>query len=93
MVTNENNDVTFSDGLHVWNNYGLKESDGYYFYNSCSITKEYLHGIYLREVLLPSDDAEFQLCYNEHTGEYKANKIILGKRYLLSDMNTHILFV
>jgi hypothetical protein len=43
---------------------------------------------WLREVFLPKDDPNFKMVKDPEGDKYRANSFILGKRYLLFDMNT-----
>ena len=59
---------------------------GLYFCDIKNILEFLDKGIYLREITLPNKDPEFKIlkCDNK----YRANMIILGKKYSLSDVST-----
>lgn len=60
-------------------------SNRLYFTDSANIHKFYDKGIYLREIYLPFDHCDFFMI-KEGNGFY-ANKIILGFRYILTDLD------
>ena len=59
---------------------------GLYFSDAEHIFAFLSFGIYLREIMLPIDDPEFKMISDEN--KYRANKIILGKRYELASVET-----
>ena len=88
------NGFQYSDGLNV-----LKEkfnddpnksccAGGLYFTNGENIFKFLNYGIYLRDVILPSDDPDFQKIKDPEGDKWRANMIILEKRYDLSNVDT-----
>ena len=60
---------------------------GFYFTTIDHINQFYRYGIYLREVILPADDPELKVV--KHGIFYRANKVILGKKYSLLDITTY----
>lgn len=57
-------------------------------------TKEHIHefydwGIHIREIELPMGDSDFQMMRDPAGNQYRANKIILGKKYSLLDFATY----
>ena len=96
-ITNENeyhNDHQYQTGLNVLNkkfNDDAKKScspGGLYFTDIKNIFKFLNHGIYLREITLPTDDPEFMMIQDPDGDKWRANKIILGKRWSLCDPET-----
>jgi len=95
-ITNEKENhhgFQYYDGLNV-----LKEkfnddpkascvAGGFYFTDVENIFEFLGYGIYLREVTLPTDDPDFKMVQDENN-KWRANKIILGKRYNLNDVST-----
>jgi len=95
-ITNEkenHNGFQYNDGLNV-----LKEkfnddptascvAGGFYFTNSENIFEFLDHGIYLREITLPTDDPDFKMVQDKNN-KWRANKIILGKKYNLNNIST-----
>ena len=59
---------------------------GLYFSDAANILKFYNYGVYLREVTLPTKNPNF--CMIKDGDKWRANMIILGKRYELSDFDT-----
>ena len=59
---------------------------GLYFTNAKNIFKFLDYGIYLREITLPVDNLDFKMVIDEN--KYRANMIILGKRYELANVET-----
>lgn len=96
-ITNESENhfgYQYHDGLNI-----LEESfnddprksccpGGFYFTNAKHILSFFRHGVYLREVELPIDDPEFKMILDPEKDKWRCNKIILGKRHLLSDIET-----
>ena len=84
----------YSDGLNVLK--GKFNDDpnasccagGLYFTNAENISKFLDYGIYLREVILPTYNPDFQMIKDPQGDKWRANMIILGKRYDLSDIET-----
>lgn len=82
----------YNDGLNVlkekFNDNLYKEcvAGGLYFSDSEKIPNFYNYGIYIREVFLPENDPDFKMV--KLNDKYRANKIILGKRYSLEDPDT-----
>ena len=54
---------------------------GLYFTNSKNIFKFLDYGIYLREIILPTDNPDFRMIKDKEGDKWRANMIILGKRY------------
>jgi len=64
-------------------------SNGIYFTDSTKIFGFFFHNsIYLRKVILPKDDPDFKMVLSDLGNEWRANKIILGKKRNLSDLDT-----
>ncbi len=94
-ITNKNENhhgFQYVDGLNIltddFNPNGSCVKGGLYF-----TTKEYIarflnYGVYLREILLPTDDPDFRMVRDPAHDKWRANKIILGKKWLLSDTKT-----
>uniref|UniRef100_A0A6G6AE34 Ankyrin repeat-containing protein n=1 Tax=Borely moumouvirus TaxID=2712067 RepID=A0A6G6AE34_9VIRU len=96
-ITNElecHHDFQYVDGLNI-----LKEefnnditatcvSGRLYFSDSDNICKFLDYGIYLREVILPTNNPDFQMIKDPEGDKYGANMIILGKRRYLRDIDT-----
>lgn len=61
---------------------------GLYFTDIQNILKFAKTGCYLREVLLPTNDPDFKMIGDENHDIWRANKIILGKRYVLYTIET-----
>ena len=82
----------YKDGLNVLkeefndnpnNHYG---AGGLYFTDVKNIFRFLNYGIYLREVILPINDSNFRMVVDEN--KYRANMIILGKKYGLDKIET-----
>ena len=93
-ITNANenhNQYQYVDGLNVINDNTFPEGShsekGFYFTNEKYIFHFLDHGIYLREVTVPIN-AKCRLIHNSDSSKWVSNKIILGKKYLLSDIKT-----
>ena len=94
-ITNKDenhNGFQYADGLNI-----LKEefnndpnqsccAGGLYFSNAANIFKFLDYGVYLREITLPTDNPDFLMIKDNN--KWRANMIILGKRYELSNINT-----
>lgn len=65
---------------------------GFYFTTAEYIHNFYGYGVYLRVVILPIDDPEFRMVKDSGGDKYRANRIILGERYSLTDFNTYLKF-
>jgi ankyrin repeat protein len=92
-ITNKNenyNGYQYQDGLNVSTHdfIGGHIKDGFTFADIHNIHKLFQCGIYIREITLPTDDPDFQMIKGPVNGVWKANKIIFGKRYLLSNAET-----
>ena len=61
---------------------------GLYFSDAKNIFKFLDNGIYLREVFLPTDNPNFKMVKDPKGDKWRANMIILGKRYDLSNVET-----
>ena len=90
-ITNKDenhNGFQYVDGLNIldkpFEKYGSCVPGGLYFTDIEHIFEFLQYGIYLREVILPTDDKDFEMVADEQN-KYRANKIILGKRYDLND--------
>jgi len=95
-ITNEtenHNGFQYKDGLNILD----KEFDnnennhcsigGLYFATLDHIHEFFDYGIYLRVIELPVEDCEFKMVKDET--KFRANKIILKNKYLLSDVEMH----
>jgi len=84
----------YRDGLNVLTeefNNDTKQSccrGGFYFTDSENIFRFLWKGYYLRKVELPMGDPEFKIVYDISGDKCRANKIILGERFLLSEKKT-----
>src|ERR1700728_200992 len=63
-------------------------SGGLYYTDLEHVTEFFSYGIYLREVFLPESDPDF-ICVKDGSNKWRANKIILGERYSLFDLDTY----
>ena len=61
---------------------------GLYFTDAANIFKFTNYGIYLREILLPSDNPDFKMVKDKTGYKWRANMIILDKRYDLFNVDT-----
>lgn len=81
----------YHDGLNVlidkFNPRGHCVKGGFYFTDINNILEFLSLGIYLRLITLPTDDSEFKMVADSDD-KWRANKIILGKRFNLSDPKT-----
>ena len=59
---------------------------GLYFTDAANIFEFLDYGVYLREVILPTDNADFKMI--KDNDKWRANMIILGKRYDLFNVDT-----
>jgi len=59
---------------------------GFYFTDAKHIFEFLEYGIYLREITLPTNDPDFKIVKDNN--KWRANKIILGKKYNLIDVST-----
>ena len=94
-ITNEqenHNGYQYVDGLNVLNMPFAEEGScvpgGFYFTDAENILFYLSYGIYLREISLPETDPDFKMVKDPEDDKWRANKIILGKRYNLSDIST-----
>lgn len=94
-ITNENechHGFQYYDGLNVDHNpfqeYGSCVSGGLYFTTAKDILNFIKYGIYVRDITLPWEDTELKVVKDSYGDKYRANKIILGKKYHLSDPKT-----
>ena len=98
-ITNKNEThygFEYRDGLNIlkeeFNN--NKDSScvpgGFYFTTKEFIHEFYGYGIYLREIELPNNDPEFKIVKDPSGNKWRANKIILGNKYSLSDPEIYI---
>ena len=92
--TENHNGFQYSDGLNV-----LKEKfnddpyksccpGGLYFTNVENIFKFLGYGVYLREIILPTDNRDFHMIKDPKGDKWRANMIILGARYNLDNIDT-----
>jgi hypothetical protein len=86
---------SYHDGLNELNEKfqerGSCIAGGFYFTTAEHISKHFYRGIYLREVILPVQDPTFKVVCDDND-KWRANKIILGKRYSLFDPLTYKIF-
>ena len=61
---------------------------GLYFTNAQNIFKFLDYGIYLRDVFIPRNDPDFKMVKVTSGDKYRANMIVLGKRYDLDSVET-----
>lgn len=61
---------------------------GFYFTDINNILKFVDYGCYLREVFLPTNDPNFRMIKDPSNDKWRANKIILGWRYNLWNVET-----
>lgn len=85
MITNQNettlNGFQLTDGLNI--------NHEFYFRTKKKVYRDIIpnDGYYIREVFLPKDDSELRVIYMSNQVRY-ANRIFLGKRYDLFDIET-----
>ena len=63
-------------------------SGGFYFTDATNIFNFINYGVYLREITLPTDNPNFKMIKDKHNDKWRANMIILGKRYDLFKVDT-----
>lgn len=84
------------DGLNILNKpfeeNGTCVPGGLYFTDIMNIPEFYRFGVNLREVTLPFDDIDFKMVKDPGGKKWRANKIILGKKYSLFDPETYNIF-
>ena len=84
----------YVDGLNVLEEEFNNDPDrsccagGLYFTNAANIFKFLEYGVYLREVTLPTDTTDFLMIKDKDGSKWRANMIILGKRYELYTVDT-----
>ena len=87
----------YSDGLNIliddFNNDPNQSccKGGLYFTDAENIFEFLDYGIYLREITLPTSDQNF--CMVKDKNKWRANMVILGKRYELSNVDTFKLLI
>ena len=95
-VTNETEchyDFQYKDGLNVldgpFNDNPLESccEGGLYFSSKEHIHNFYGYGIHLREVFLPTDNPDFKMVKDKSGNKWRANMLILGKKYNLSNID------
>ena len=64
-------------------------SGGLYFTRTDYVHKYYGYGIYIRKISLPENDPEFKMVMDPSGDKWRANKIVLEKRYSLCDPETY----
>src|SRR5581483_2207316 len=81
----------YHDGLNVltepFSQYGTCVSGGLYFTDINNICNFLGYGVYLREVILPTEDQDFKIV-KDGDNQWRANKIIFGKRRDLWTVDT-----
>src|SRR5258706_26492 len=84
------NDIIYVDGLNEQNMNVIEtdyESYQYFFTDALHILSELTYdGYFLKEITLPIDDSDFKMI--DMQPGWRSNKIIVGKKYLLSDFQT-----
>lgn len=97
-ITNANENhfgYQYADGLNILDKQFEKEGScvpgGLYFSDEKNILNFMDYGIFLREIELPHEDSDFRMVQDplQHVRKWRANKIILGKKYHLSDIRTY----
>lgn len=87
------NGFKYCDGLNILDKAFQAEGScvpgGLYFTTIEHIPKYYSYGIYLREVYLPKSDSEFVMVCDPDGDKWRANKIILGQKHSLFDLETY----
>ena len=92
--TENHHGFQYSDGLNVlidkFNDNPTYSccKGGLYFTNVENIFKFLNYGIYLREVILPTNNPDFRMIKDPQGDKWRANMIILGKRYDLYSTET-----
>ena len=90
----KHNGFQYVDGLNILQEeFNLDPEDsccdgGLYFTNAANIFKFLNYGIYLREVTLPTYNTNFLMLKDVCGDKWRANMIILGNRYDLSNVDT-----
>lgn len=74
------------------NCYLQKVLRGLYFTDKENIHKFYSYDIYLKEIILPTENLIFKMVQDPSGDKYRVNMIFLGKKYLLTDSETHNIF-
>ena len=96
-ITNEeenHNGFQYADGLNILEEKFNDDPDrfccegGFYFTDSVNIFNFLSYGIYLREVTLPTNNPDFKMVKDKFGDKWRANMIILGKRYDLFNVDT-----
>ena len=92
-IDETHNGYAYRDGLNVLDKPFQPEGScvpgGLYFTTIEFIPNFYPYGVYLREVILPKKDPDFQMVGDPMGDKFRANKIILGHRYSLFDPQTY----
>ena len=87
----------YQNGLNILkepfndNSYNRCCAGGLYFTDIENIFEFLNYGIYLREITLPNDKPEFKMV--KDVNKYRANMIILGKRYELFKVETYKMLI
>ena len=86
------NGYQYTDGLNVldkpFEEKGSCVAGGLYFSDVQNIFKYLDYGIYLRKIELPLNDPDFRMVQDESGDKWRANKIILGEKRSLADVET-----
>ena len=83
----------YVDGLNVlkeeFNNDPNKSccAGGLYFTDAANIFKFLNYGVYLREIILPTNNPDFKIVSDKKGDKWRANMIVLGKRYELDNVD------
>jgi hypothetical protein len=85
------NGFQYVDGLNIldkeFEENGHCVNGGLYFTDIEHIFDFLDYGIHLREIILPINDPNFK-CVKDEANKWRANMIILGKKYELSNVDT-----
>ena len=96
-ITNKeenHNGFQYVDGLNILKDEFNNDPDqscckgGLYFTDAANIFKFLNYGIYLREVMLVTDNPNFKMVKDKIGDKWRANMIILDKRYDLFNVDT-----
>ena len=88
------NNFQYTDGLNILEEkfnddpYQSCCAGGFYFSDAKNIFKFLSYGIYLREITLPSEDPNFKMIKDPQGDKWRANMVVLGKRYDLFSVDT-----
>ena len=92
--TENHNGFQYSNGLNVLQEKFNNDPNasccegGLYFTNAKNIFKFLDYGLYLREIILPTDNPDFRMIKDPTGDKWRANMIILGARHELCNVDT-----